>query len=307
MDQESNITLSNFLKTHKADKELKEIFLRFAFHSLKMQDQFPKYLKGIENDPNKYGEAVAKLDNWANSSLIEHLSTNVVNTIYSEELIEPKKVNPSGKYYITLDPLDGSSNIVSNNVFGIILGVYNKPLPQRGKELLLAAIKIYGPVNTLIYSFGDGTHEFVKHYDENSRPEFYLLNKNLAFPTKPKVFGIGGQPLEWDKKFLEFAKNLFKKENLKVRYCGSLVGDFSQILHHGGFFAYPSTIKAPKGKLRLIYECNPVAFIAHNANGLASDGKIKILEKEPQDIDQTTPFFVGNKDLVEKLEQIFNY
>jgi len=303
MDEEE-ISLINFLDSIKADQEIKNILLRFAFHSLKMQDNFPKYLKGMEQNANKYGEAVAKLDAWANQSLVNHLSSNnSINLIYSEELDKPFLVNPKGLYYITLDPLDGSSNIIANNVFGIILGVYNKPLPQKGRNLLLAAIKVYGPVNTLIFSFGSGTHEFVKHYNQNSEPEFYLLNKNMQFPQKGEVFGIGGQPLEWDKKFLNFAKDLFKQENLKVRYCGSLVGDFAQILHRGGFFAYPSTNKSPAGKLRLTYECNPVAFLAENANAIAIDGKINILNKEVEDVDQRTPFYVGNKYLIDKLKE----
>ncbi|MEM4137752.1 MAG: class 1 fructose-bisphosphatase [Candidatus Anstonellaceae archaeon] len=299
MDEQN---LQEFLEKEKIEPQLKNIFLKFAFHSLRMQDNFPKYLKGVENNPNKYGEIVAKLDKWANDSLVEHLSkVNEINTIYSEELEKPYVVNTEGKYYVTLDPLDGSSNIVANNVFGIILGVYDKKLPQKGENLKLAAIKVYGPVNLLIYSCGKGTHEFVKHYDEYDRAEFFLLNENLKFPQPGEVFGIGGQPTEWDEKFLKFAKGLFKVEKLKVRYCGSLVGDFSQILHRGGFFAYPSTKKSPQGKLRLTYECNPVAFIAENASGSAVDGKEPILKKEVSEIDQRTPFYVGNKEIIQKM------
>ncbi|MCX8163459.1 MAG: fructose-1,6-bisphosphatase [Candidatus Micrarchaeota archaeon] len=297
-------TLEEFLEKEKLEPSLRDIFLRFAFHSLQMQDNFPKYLKGIESNPNKYGEVVAKLDKWANDSLVSHLAKEEhIKKIYSEELDKPYLVNQEGKYYITLDPLDGSSNIITNNVFGIIMGIYQKELPQKGQNLKLAAIKVYGPINLLIYSTGSGTHEFVKHYDQQDRAEFYLLNKNLKFPEPGEVFGIGGQPLEWDEKFLKFAKDLFRKEKLKVRYCGSLVGDFSQILHRGGFFAYPATKKSPEGKLRLTYECNPVAFIAENANAIAIDGKERILNKEVKEIDQRTPFYVGNKTIIEKMQQ----
>ncbi|MFN3909711.1 MAG: class 1 fructose-bisphosphatase [Candidatus Anstonellaceae archaeon] len=302
-----NITLKEFLAKEGLSEQLQDIFLRFAFHSLKMQDTFPKYLKGTQNDLNKYGEVVAELDRWANQSLLSYIATNKeVNTIYSEEIEQPYIVNPYGNYFITLDPLDGSSNIISNNIFGIILGIYNKKLPQKGNKLLLSAIKVYGPVNTLIYSSGNGTHEFVKHYDKDGSAEFYLLHKNLKFPEPGEVFGIGGHPLDWEEKFLVFAKELFKKEKLKVRYCGALVGDFSQILHRGGFFAYPSTKKNKEGKLRITYECNPVAFLAVNANGAAVDGKQSILEKEVINVDERTPFYVGNKYLIEKLIKVLN-
>lgn len=296
------ITLKKHLAT--SEPQLAKILHAFAIHSLQMQEQFPKYLQGIENNKNKYGEAVAKLDNWANNSLIECLKkTKLVRKIYSEELKTPINCEKNAPYIATLDPLDGSSNIATNNIFGIILGLYKDDLPQPGKNLSAAAVKVYGPVNTLIYSTGKGSHEFVKHYDENDQPTFYLLHENLKFPKKPEVFGIGGQPLDWDANFMKFAKSLFKKEKLKARYCGSFVGDFSQIIHKGGFFAYPSTKRNPNGKLRLTYEANPIAFLTEQAGGASTDGKsdsiLNIIQKDP---DQTIPVYIGNKELIKKLK-----
>ncbi|MFH0927473.1 MAG: class 1 fructose-bisphosphatase [Candidatus Micrarchaeota archaeon] len=298
---------SKTLKQHisSSGEEISQIIHSFAMHSMHMQEQFPKYLQGVENDKNKYGEAVAKLDSWANSSLIECLKqTGLIRKIYSEELKEPMDFHNNAPYVATLDPLDGSSNISTNNIFGIILGLYKQDLPQPGKNLAGAAIKIYGPVNTLIYSTGNGAHEFVKHYDKQDKPEFFLLHENIKFPKKPEVFGIGGDPLDWDSKFMLFAKSLFKKEKLKARYCGSFVGDFSQIIHRGGFFAYPSTKKSPRGKLRLTYEANPISFIAENAGGSSYDGKTgSILNVQTKEIDSRIPVYVGNKELIEKLKQ----
>lgn len=297
---------SKTLKQHlrDCDPDIAAILHSFAFHSMKMQEQFPKYLQGTENDKNKYGEAVAKLDKWANDSLIQCLNgTGVVKKIYSEELQTAQICNPDAKYIATLDPLDGSSNIATNNIFGIILGIYSQDLPQPGKNLKAAAIKVYGPVNTFIYSTGNGTHEFVKHYDKSSKPELYLLHENLQFPKIPQVFGIGGEPLCWEPKFLKFAKGLFKKEKLKARYCGSFVGDFSQILHRGGFFAYPPTEKTPNGKLRLAYEANPISFLAEQAGGASYDGeKGSILNKIPKETDECTPVYLGNKELISRLK-----
>lgn len=283
---------------------LQQILYSFSQHSLQMQDNFPKYLKGVENDKNKYGEAVAKLDKWANDSLVKCLiDTGAVRKIYSEELKEPKMGKAGAPYVATLDPLDGSSNISTNNIFGIILGIYKDDLPQPGKNLSAVAVKVYGPVNTLIFSSGNGTHVFVKHYDKNDKATFYMLHKNIKF-QKAEVFGIGGDPLDWDAKFMRFAKDLFKKERLKARYCGSFVGDFSQILHRGGFFAYPSNAKSQNGKLRLTYEANPISFLAEQAGGASYDGKTgSILNIIPKDADQRVPVYIGNRDLIEKLKE----
>jgi len=294
------------LKQHleKCEPDLASILHSFALHSMKMQEQFPKYLQGVENDKNKYGEAVAKLDNWANDSLVQCLkATKKVRKIYSEELETPTELDPKAPYVATLDPLDGSSNIATNNIFGIILGLYKDDLPQPGRNLKAAAIKVYGPVNTFIYSTGKGTHEFVKHYNLDDRPTFYLLHENIKFPKKPEVFGIGGEPLDWEPKFLSFAKSLFRKENLKPRYCGSFVGDFSQILHRGGFFAYPKTGSSPNGKLRLTYEASPISFLAENAGGASYDGeKGSILNKIPKEVDERVQVYIGNKKLIQKLK-----
>lgn len=287
------------------DEKLSELLLSFARLSLNMQTQFPKYLSGIENDRNKYGEAVAKLDAWANKILCDTLlDTGFVRAIYSEELRQPIKGNKSAPFVITLDPLDGSSNITTNNAFGIIMGVYEDDLPQPGRNLSAAVYKLYGPVNTLVYSTGNGVHEFVKHYYEDGDAKFLQLHKNLKLPDKPEVFGIGGDPLEWDAKFLTFAKDLFRKEKMRPRYSGTFVADFSQVLHRGGFFAYPKTTSKPKGKLRLYYECSPLSFICEQAGGMSWDGgKGSILDHFDTDADARVPLYLGNKEIINKLKE----
>ncbi len=297
-------TLDSHLKSLPPD--LARLISSFAQISMDMQTQFPKYLRGASGDRNKYGEATAKLDVWANGHLCDSLiKTGLVRTIHSEELGQPIYYNDSAPFVVTLDPLDGSSNIVTNNPFGIIMGIYRDDLPQKGRKLAAAVYKLYGPVNTLVYSAGLGVHEFVKHYHADGSAEFLLLNENIELPKKAEVFGIGSDPLAWDSRLRSFAKDLFKKEKLKARYCGSFVADFSQVLHKGGFFAYPSTSKNPDGKFRLYYECIPLAYLCEEAGGASWDGRASggsILDSKADSADARSPLYLGNKDLIAKLK-----
>lgn len=298
-------TLSEHLKTAGVGEPLRHLINSFAYISLDAQHQFPKYLRGTLGDRNKYGEAVAKLDEWVNGYLCDNLvKTGLVRKIYSEELREPLIVtsSPKAPFVVTMDPLDGSSNIVTNNAFGSIIGVYTDDLPQRGSKLVAAFYKLYGPVNTFAYTVGKGTHEFVKHYDSDGKATFLLLADSLKIPEPGEVFGLGGDPLDWSPQFLKFAKDLFRKEKLKVRYSGTFVADFSQILHRGGIFAYPSTKKNPQGKLRLFYEAQAMAFLWEQSGGASWSGKESLLEVDEKDVDARTPLYLGNRHLIEKLK-----
>ncbi|VVC01669.1 Fructose-1,6-bisphosphatase class 1 [uncultured archaeon] len=305
--EEKTVTLEAHLRAQKVDEDLRKLILSFAYTALDAQHHFPKYLRGTMGDPNKFGEAVAALDEWVNGYLCDRLArTGLVRKAYSEELREPlvPTANAKAPFVVTLDPLDGSSNIVSNNSFGSILGVYSEDLPQRGRKLVAACYKLYGPVNTFVYTVGRGTHEFVKHYDADGKAEFYMLAESLKLPAKGEVFGIGGEPMDWNPKFLKFAKDLFRKERLKVRYSGTFVADFSQILHRGGMFAYPSSKKSPKGKLRLTYEARPMAFIIEQAGGASWSGKESLLDASDPDIEARVPIYLGNKELIRKLKAV---
>lgn len=295
------------LKGHLQDlpEDLATLIDSFSMISLNMQSQFPKYLSGVKNDPNKYGEAVAKLDDFTNGYLCDNLiQTGLVRKIYSEELTAPLSYNEKAPFVITLDPLDGSSNITSNNPFGTILGIYRHDLPQTGRKLAAAVCKLYGPVNTLIYSSGEGAHEFVKHYDSEGNAKFLLLHHGMKIPKEGGVFGIGGDPLDWDAKFMKFAKDLFRVHKLKARYCGAFVGDFSQVLHNGGIFAYPQNKKHQNGKLRLFYEAQPMAFLMENAGGASWNGKdASLLDTKSNDADSRVPVFVGSKKFVDEAKK----
>jgi len=300
---EEIVSLSVHLKRSGASPDLRRLILAYAYTALDAQHRFPKYLRGTMGNRNKYGEAVAKLDEWTNGYLCDSLvKTGLAQKIYSEELKEPLVGNAASPFILTLDPLDGSSNIVSNNAFGSILGVYDGE-PGEGK-LVAAVYKLYGPVNTLVYSVGKGTHEFVKHYDGEGIARFLLLAENLKLPKKPEVFGIGGDPLEWKPPFLKFAKDLFRKEKLKVRYSGTFVADVSQVLHRGGLFAYPESRKNPDGKLRMHYEALQMAFIVEQAGGASWNGKCSILEANGKRVDDRTPVYLGNRELILKIRKL---
>ena len=301
---ENPVTLSQHLKSAGADTELRRLIYSFAHVSLDAQHQFPKYLRGTLGEKNKYGEAVARLDEWVNGYLCDSLvKTGLVRKIYSEELKTPLTAHEGAPFVVTMDPLDGSSNIVTNNAFGSIIGVYREDLPQSGRKLVAAFYKLYGPVNTFVYSIGRGTHEFVKHYDGSGTAQFFLLARDLRVPEPGEVFGLGGDPPGWHPKFLKFAKDLFREEKLKVRYSGTFVADFSQILHRGGLFAYPSSKKSPTGKLRLTYEAAPMAFIWEQAGGASWDGKGSLLDAKALDADARTPLYLGNRKLIDKLKK----
>jgi fructose-1,6-bisphosphatase I len=305
MGSGKTVSLERHLLGSGADSRLQKLISSFAYIALDAQHEFPKYLRETMGQPNKYGEAVARLDEWVNGYLCDNLvKTGLVRKIYSEELKVPLIARHDAPFVVTLDPLDGSSNIVSNNSFGSIVGIYSEDLPQSGRRLVAALYKLYGPVNTLVYTVGKGAHEFVKHYDSEGNAKFLLLAENMKVPQPGEVFGLGGDPLEWSPAFLKFAKDLFRQERLKVRYSGTFVADFSQVLHRGGMFAYPSTKKSLQGKLRLFYEAQPMAFIMEQAGGATYDGaKGSLLDVEEKDVDARTPLYMGSSVLVQKLKR----
>ncbi len=275
-----------------------------AFFSLfenlvpKIRENFSHDLFSVEDKKNKYGEIVAKLDKKTNDLICSSIKElGLAKRIYSEELDEPMQID-GADFYITLDPLDGSSNIKSNNVFGTIVGVFNKPVESGSSEPVLSFFLLYGPVTTLIYSEGTGTHLGVFRSDNH----FYIIKQNIKFPEKGGVFGIGGSEKKYLPSFLKFRDWLCREEGLKTRYCGAFVGDVAQILTYGGFFSYPTLIDKPQGKLRLFYEAKPISFIIENAGGYASDGKQSILNIKSSDPDARTPLYIGTQTYVKQAE-----
>lgn len=262
----------------------------------------------IRRDPaatrNVYGEQQLDLDVWMNDLFVDALrDSRLVAEVASEEMGDVKRLGP-GRFSVVLDPLDGSSNVKSNNIFGTIFGISDGvSLPARGSDLFAAGYLIYGPATSLVYATRSAVHEFVQ--GGGGRPEeFFLIEEGLRLPPKGKLYGIGGHREKWIPPVKSFAAEL-ERELMNLRYGGSFVGDFNQILHYGGFFAYPAQVDRPAGKYRLHFESSPIAFIVEAAGGAGTTGSERILEVAATGIDQTVPTYVGNRDLVERFRARF--
>lgn len=263
---------------------------------------------------NFHGEEQQKLDMFANQKMIESLDhTGQICGMASEEVDEiiqiPSKY-PKGKYLVVFDPLDGSSNIDVNISIGTIFGIYKRKssdkeesnindLLQPGKNLVCAGYIIYGSSTMFVYSTGNGVNGFTL---DPSVGEFILSHHDMKIPNEGKIYSINEANYhKWDeriKKYVEYLKNI-KERQYTSRYIGSLVADFHRNLLKGGVFLYPGDTKNPKGKLRLLYEANPLAFLVRSAGGLATDGNTDILEVVPESLHQKTPLIIGSKFEVE--------
>lgn len=199
-----------------------------------------------------------------------------------------------------MDPLDGSSNVDTNNPIGSIFGFYSKKLPTAGKNLTGALYVTYGSMVTLTFSFGKGVHRFVAVRDGGSMG-FELLGVNLKLPAKPEVYGFGGARKDWIPPVARFWHSL-EERGLRNRYCGTFVGDYNQVLTRGGIFSYPALVNRPRGKLRVLYESAPMAYINQQAGGYASDGEGNILDIAPTELAETSPLYIGSEPLVREVE-----
>lgn len=276
---------------------------------------------GVAGETNIQGEDQQKLDVMANDIFIQALSKReVVCGIASEEedsfITIPNASNKS-KYIILMDPLDGSSNIDVNVPVGTIFSIYKRISPigseviledflQKGTEQVAAGYIVYGTSTMLVYSTGQGE---VNGFTLNpALGVFYLSHPKMTFPQTGNIYSVneGGRDFFTNGviNYLQYCRAADDtKEPYTSRYIGSLVSDFHRNLIKGGIYLYPSNAFYPKGKLRLLYECNPIAFLAKHAEGGESDGFSSVLEIEPTELHQRVPFYTGNKSMVKKLEE----
>ncbi|PWL27878.1 class 1 fructose-bisphosphatase [uncultured Roseivirga sp.] len=267
-------------------------------------------ITGAYGSENVQGEEQQNLDVAANIRFTRALKKGgEVAAIISEEdedIIDLN--NPRSKYIIAIDPLDGSSNIDVNVSIGTIFSIYRRISPagspvqeedvlQAGKHQVAAGYILYGSSTMFVYTTGKGVNGFTY---EPSLGEYILSHQNMKMPKDGKVYSVNeGSYRSFDddvKTYIETCKD----RGYSARYIGSLVADFHRNLLKGGIYIYPSTEKAPNGKLRLMYECNALAMIAEQAGGLATDGKQRIMDIEPESLHQRVPFFVGSKHMVEE-------
>lgn len=289
--------LDDFL-AERTTEDLAKVTNAIAKTSLRIWERIPN-TTGLLPEFNPSGERQTAIDVLANDSYVDALvKTGFVVEVASEEMATP--VTAGGTLSIAMDPLDGSSNVETNNPVGSIFGFYSHRLPCSGRHLVGAAYVTFGPTVTLTFSFGRGVHRFVALH-EKSDFTFYLEGEDLRIPDKPEVYGFGARRSEWIPPVLAFVASL-EERGLKVRYCGTLVGDYNQVLKRGGIFAYPALRNRPQGKLRVLYETAPMAFITEQAGGYGSDGHGNILDIEPKDLSATSPAYLGTASLTREVE-----
>jgi len=295
-------TLKEIIGTE--ERSLYKLISLIAHLSTLVRDMLPREL-GLAGGINPYGEKQLQIDVWSNDLFTKKLlKSGLVKRLASEEMEEVEEAR-AGEYSIVLDPLDGSSNLKSNNLLGTIVGVYReKPLPAKGRDLQAAMYFLYGPYHQLVLALEDGVHSFAALGRASQGARFVSDGLIRQLPKPPAVYGIGGLREKWTPNVRGFVESL-EKRKLSLRYGGSFVGDYNQVLTKGGFFAYPELTDAPEGKYRLQFESNPVGFITEKAGGRASTGTLNILDVEPSSIVQRIPTYLGDQDLVREFESVY--
>ncbi len=276
---------------------------------------------GATDNANIQGETQQKLDVYANNQFISAFRYGAeVAAIASEEeddiFVYDNEISKDAKYVVAFDPLDGSSNIDVNVSIGTIFSIYRRitksictkeDFLQKGLYQVAAGYVIYGSSTMLVYTTGNGVNGFTL---DPSIGEFCLSHPNLKTPVNGSIYSINeghyNDLPDGIKKYLQWCKESNKAENrpYSARYIGSMVADFHRNLIKGGVFIYPQTPNSPNGKLRLLYECNPMAFIVEQAGGKASTGKQRVLEIQPTELHQRVPIIIGSKNMVEQVEQL---
>ncbi|GHN01757.1 fructose-1,6-bisphosphatase class 1 [Cytophagales bacterium WSM2-2] len=314
--------LDRFIKNNQeqfqyASGELSQLLRDIALASKVVNREVNKAglidIMGAMGSQNSTGEQQQKLDVLANIRFTRALTKGgEACAVISEESETYVDLNNDGKYVIAIDPLDGSSNIDVNVSIGTIFSIYRRVSPigqpiseadilQKGEEQVAAGYILYGSSTMLVFTTGFGVNGFTY---EPSLGEYVLSHPHMEIPKNGKIYSINegsansfSEPV---KKYVQYCKD----NNYTARYIGSLVADFHRNLLKGGIYIYPATAKDPQGKLRLMYECNALAFLAEQAGGRGTDGKMRILEIQPTSLHQRTPFYVGSESMVMKAESL---
>ncbi len=276
---------------------------------------------GETSDVNIQGEKVKKLDVFAHETMVKALDHGgnlcVMVSEEVEDIIPIPENFPLGKYVCLFDPLDGSSNIDANVSVGTIFSIYRRITPdntpgqledclQPGYKQVCAGYVVYGSSTMLVYTTGSGVHGFTL---DPSFGEFVLSHPNLRIPERGKLYSVNESNFDyWDepvKNYIRYVKQIDKSSGrpLNSRYIGSMVADIHRNLLYGGIFLYPASTKAPEGKLRLLYEGNPMAFIVEQAGGRATNGNQDVLQIAPETLHQRIPLYIGSKYDVDMLEK----
>lgn len=331
--EERNKTLGEFIIEKQEDFKYSSGELSRLINSIRLAAKVVNYkvnkaglvdIIGAYGEQNIQGEDQQKLDVYANEIFMQTLiNREIVCGIASEEsddfiTVQGQDGCHNNKYVVLIDPLDGSSNIDVNVSVGTIFSVFRRVTPvgtpvttedflQPGVNQVAAGYVIYGTSTMLVYTTGNGVNGFTLNPAIGT---FYLSHPNLQFPKDGNIYSINeGNYVHFPQGVKDYIKYCQREEENRPytsRYIGSLVSDIHRNMIKGGIYIYPTSSKAPKGKLRLLYECNPMAFIAEQAGGKASDGFQRIMEIQPTELHQRVPFFCGSYNMVEKAEEFMS-
>jgi len=247
-----------------------------------------------ESDENPSGERQLEADVYADELLAERLlDIDSVGSYASEE--RQDVLESEGRLHVACDPLDGSSNLRSNNAMGTLFGVYEEPLPAPGSALVAAGFVLFGPITTMVVAREGTVSEWVIDDGERER-----ITDDMRLPEEPTVYGFGGRVPEWTDAFTGYVAEV--EEELKLRYGGAMIGDVNQVLTYGGVFGYPGLRDRPEGKLRLLFEGHPIGYIVESAGGASSNGERSLLSCDPDGLHERTPVFVGDESYVDRME-----
>lgn len=269
---------------------------------------------GFTGDVNVQGESVKKMDVYANEVFIAVFKqSGLVCRLASEEMERPYYIPencPIGRHTLVYDPIDGSSNVDIDLNVGSIFAIRQQEgmdedgtaqdLLQPGRKQIAAGYVLYGPSTMLVYTIGKGVHAFTL---DPSLGEFILSAENIRIPEHGPVYSANeGNFWQWEEPIRDYIRYVHRHEGYTARYSGALVGDIHRILMQGGVFLYPGTVKKPEGKLRLLYESAPLAFVIEQAGGRASTGTQEIMDVIPDRLHQRTPLIIGSPDNVALVE-----
>ncbi|MEI8172271.1 MAG: class 1 fructose-bisphosphatase [Deltaproteobacteria bacterium] len=284
------------------EMELRRLIWQIAVMGKYISAKIHESNRKLAGFKNIYDEEQLDLDKSADEILKNQLQySGFVREYASEERDAVMQIGQGNeKYFITADPLDGSSLVETNLAIGTIIGIHKESIFAEGRNTLVAAMYItYGPLITMVYSAGKGTHEFVL----NREGEYALSEEDIKLKESGDIYSPGGLRREWTPEHLKYVEFL-ETEGYKLRYSGGFVPDINQILiKRGGIFTYPALKKSPKGKLRLLFELQPMAFIIEQAGGKATDGKEDILSIRVEDLNQRSAIYIGSRFEVEKARE----
>jgi fructose-1,6-bisphosphatase I len=289
-----------FENGHASD-DLRHLILDIARAAKYIQRAIRTTEAGLAGSVNQFGEAQVKLDVLSND-IIKHelIESRLTATYISEEDDEVVELSKDAPYSVVFDPLDGSSLVEVNFAIGSIFGIYegHDVIGRKPREQVAALYFIYGPRTLLVYSTGNGVHEFIL----NDVGEFSLLRENLGIADDGKIFSPGNLAAVLDTPGYMASLTHWINEKMTLRYSGCMASDVHHVLSKGqGVFTNIGGAKYPEGKLRLVFECGPFAYLADQAGGTASDGTQLILDKKITSIDQRTPIIIGSNKEVERV------